>query len=109
MSGRSDVWWDWNASDAAIGALHRVADAVDAAQRQRSRAATELLADWRGPRQDEWALRQAALQITAVQLRDRCLQAAQAIAQASARARDEQDRINRERATLQQIASYGGQ
>ncbi len=77
MSGQPDVWWDWHASDAAIAALRRVAAAVDAEQRQRSRAATELLADWRGPRQDEWALRQAALQITAVQLRDRCLQAAQ--------------------------------
>ncbi|WP_028457586.1 hypothetical protein [Chloroflexus sp. Y-396-1] len=109
MSGQPDVWWDWQASDAAIAALRRVAAAVDAEQRQRSRAATELLADWRGPRQDEWALRQAALQITAVQLRDRCLQAAQAIAQASERARAEQARINRERAALQQVASYGGQ
>jgi hypothetical protein len=108
MSGRPDVWWNWQASDDAIGALRRMAAVLDEETGQRARAAAELLAAWQGPRQEEWALRQASLQVTATSLRDRCLQAAQAIAQASARARAEQDRINRER-SLQQVMHNAGQ
>lgn len=109
MSGQNDVWWDWQAADEAIGALRRAANAIDAAARQRASAAAELLAGWEGPRQREWAARHAAIQAEAIRLREQCLQMANAIAQASARARAEQDRINRERLSAQQVANYAGQ
>ncbi len=106
---RADVWWDWQAADEAIGALQRMANALDAAAAQRARAANALLADLAGPRQREWSARNTAIQAETNRLREQCLRAAQAIAQASARARAEQDRINRERLAAQQVANYGGQ
>ncbi len=109
MSGRSDVWWDWNAADEASGALRRMASAIDAAARQRASAASVLLTGWEGPRQREWAARHAAIQAEAIRLREQCLHAANAIAQASARARAEQDRLNRERQAAQQATNYAGQ
>ncbi|WP_298817501.1 hypothetical protein [Chloroflexus sp.] len=106
---RPDVWWDWHAADEAVGALRRIADALDTAATQRARIADELLAGLAGPRKSEWTARHAAIQSEATQLREQCLRAAQAITQVSARARADQDRINRERLAHQQAAKYGGQ
>ncbi len=109
MSRWQDVRWDWHAAREAVGKLRQMAALIDAVSGQQARAAHELLQEWQGPRQREWAARHAAVQAEACRLRERCLQAARAIEQASDRARAEQDRIDRERAAAQQRASYDGQ
>ncbi|MGC8801141.1 MAG: hypothetical protein C0184_08615 [Chloroflexus aggregans] len=104
MSGPHDVYWDWGAANDAIGALRRLAGEIDSAANRRARATTELLGSWEGPRQQEWLARYATMQTASIRLRERCLQVANAIAQASDRARAEQDRINHIRAEQERLA-----
>lgn len=92
-----NVRWDHAAADAAAGALHRAADAVERAAGERARAAVEAVTLWSGAHRRDFDQRLAgglaAARALAVELRE----AAAAIGRASQLAREEQTRRERER------------
>lgn len=93
----NNVRWNWGASNAAISALRSAADRLDSFAYERTRAAAEAQAEWRGGYRNDFDLR---LQQTLGQSRDLANQlrdAANRIAQASQRATDEQNRRERDR------------
>ena len=93
-----DVRWNWGAADQAASELRRVADSIERASGDRTRAAAQATEQWRGQhrlRFDSY-LQDALARARAIteEYRD----AAGRIDAASHRARDEQSRRERDRA-----------
>lgn len=94
---QADVRWDHAAAEAAIGALRRAADALDATAADCAHAARGALVPWLGQHRFTFELRRRSLDGAARTLAADCRAAAGGIAAADCRAREEQARRERER------------
>jgi uncharacterized protein YukE len=93
-----DVRWNYGAADAAASALRRIADMLDETASKRADLAREAQAEWRGQFREVFDQELERLLRRAGELAHECREAANRIAQASQRARDEQAHRERERA-----------
>ncbi len=93
----NNVRWNWSAADAAIAALRRMADLLDETANERMRVAGEAQAEWRGLHRERFDGELAQILRRARDLASECRAAANRIASASQRAREEQRHRERER------------
>ncbi len=92
-----NVRWDWGAADAAMAALRRAADRLDATANEHVRAAAPAQAEWRGARRLRFDDDLATTVHKEHALADECRRMAGRISDASSAARREQDKRERER------------
>jgi uncharacterized protein YukE len=93
----NDVRWNWSAADDARAALCHAADTLDSTANERSRAAAEAQAEWRGLHRDRFDVELAQMLRRGHDLANEYREAASRIARASQRAWEEQKHRERER------------
>jgi len=92
-----NVRWDWGAADAAMAALRRVADRLDATANENVRIAGPAQAEWRGARRLRFDDDLASTVRKEHALADECRRMAGRISDASSAAHREQDKRERDR------------